>query len=429
MMSRAGGPTRPAAVSQRPVQDTEPSPPPGEASLAPVPSHGAGFRGSGKSSGASIAVQAAAMRPELDAVGKPVPLEAIALPKQPAWNRWPAGTKLDLDGGKQGHFVGVGVKGWPVVDIEGQRPQLRRLDEVRGPKAAPLHPLAGIPANALRRPSPALAAKLNAIVNTAPEGNLPARAYIDALDRRGHATYVVGGALRDAIRSLADPDIRPRDVDLVGTALPKAIRAAVSELEAKGGQDVASPPYVDNFGAVLLSGDLLDITALKAQTSRSKLPKKVKACFGADLAKDAALRDFSFNAVYYDPRNEVIIDPTGRGVEDAKNMTLRLIKSVEDADVSIPLRFIKFRMRGYAPAEGATEQVRAIAERTFAGGSLPPALARVSPRSAVDVASAKAWLTEFRAAMEADGLGEAYDRHIQPRLDEVIERVLARNAS
>lgn len=380
-----------------------------------------------------MAVRAAAARPELDAVKKPVPLEDIALPEKQQWMRWPLGTAISLKDGRKGTFAGLDAQGSHAVHLddapaEQVRPKMVSRKAVRGSDEPKPHPLAGVCATGLRRPSPALAARLAAILDAAPPGHRPARAYIEALRDKGHPTYVVGGALRDAIRGLSDPTIEPRDVDLVGTALPSITRGVVEALEAEGGQAVISPRFVDNYGAVLLAGDRLDITALKAETAKGKLPRQTKALFGPDLSRDAALRDFTFNAIYYDAPNDVVIDPTGHGVRDAQSMTLRLIKSIEDADLSIPLRFTKFRMRGYAPAEGALEQIAAIADRTFDGGGLAAAVARVSPRSATTPASASTWLDDFGAAMKADGLGEAFDRWIAPQRSEVIAKILARNA-
>lgn len=73
------------------------------------------------------------------------------------------------------------------------------------------------------------------------------------------------------------------------------------------------------------------------------------------LLIDQRLRDFACNAVYYDPMNEVFIDPSGRGITDAKAKALNIISDhVLERPIfrkaNIPLRFFKFLLRGYEPS-------------------------------------------------------------------------------
>ena len=60
---------------------------------------------------------------------------------------------------------------------------------------------------------------------------------------------------------------------------------------------------------------------------------KAPVSIGYGLHMEAIYRDFTFNALSYDPFNRVVIDPTGRGVEDAINKFLRI--PVIDAKINL----------------------------------------------------------------------------------------------
>jgi hypothetical protein len=66
-----------------------------------------------------------------------------------------------------------------------------------------------------------------------------------------------------------------------------------------------------------------------------------------------AYRDFTCNAIYYDPVNEVIIDPSGYGVSDCQAHALRLVHGVHDRHqmAQVFIRAVKFMTRGFNPVE------------------------------------------------------------------------------
>lgn len=368
-------------------------------------------------------------------LGRTVPLDRIQLPKKPrgllndplgrkvAWK-----TKGESGETQTATFVGRTHTGKPVVDDGSSRPRVvaRAVAPRKGGEPT-RHPLQGVSPRYLRRPGAELKAALTTILDHVEPGHLPARAYADALVNAGHAVYVVGGAVRDAIRQVVQGGGDVRDVDLVTTALPKDIRDVVGQLEARGGQPVSSPSFVDQFGAVLLEGDKMDLVTLKVGSKPHETPKKSKAIFGSDVMKDAGLRDFTLNALYYDPVNGVVVDPTGRGVQDAADGVLRLAENPDDCNASHALRYFKFRGRGYEPAEGLMEQVRAIAERTFGARGMPAKVARISVGSADHDDAARAWLSDLRRVMDRDGMADLYDRHIAPDEDEIVRRIVERN--
>jgi hypothetical protein len=71
------------------------------------------------------------------------------------------------------------------------------------------------------------------------------------------------------------------------------------------------------------------------------------------LDMDAFARDFTINALYYDPASNTVIDPTGAGIRDIIEKKLRFVLKPENAIAADPVmaaRWIKFIGRGYTAA-------------------------------------------------------------------------------
>jgi hypothetical protein len=69
---------------------------------------------------------------------------------------------------------------------------------------------------------------------------------------------------------------------------------------------------------------------------------------------DAYARDFTINAIYYDPAQDQIIDPTGRGLRDLADRRLRFVLDPTVAlDPVLAARWIKFFAKGFMPASAS----------------------------------------------------------------------------
>jgi hypothetical protein len=65
---------------------------------------------------------------------------------------------------------------------------------------------------------------------------------------------------------------------------------------------------------------------------------------------DAYARDFTVNAVYYDPVDDSVIDPTGAGLTDLMNKTLNFVLQPDKQlpqDLVLIGRWIKFVVKGF----------------------------------------------------------------------------------
>jgi tRNA nucleotidyltransferase (CCA-adding enzyme) len=128
--------------------------------------------------------------------------------------------------------------------------------------------------------------------------DLPAavRRVLAALLDAGHEVAIVGGALRDRLR---DPAATADDWDVATSAAPEA----VAEL-------FPGARWLNRFGTVTVPGaPLVEVTAFRTEGRYGDRRRPDEVRFGASLAEDLGRRDFTMNAVAWEP-----IDlATGRG--------------------------------------------------------------------------------------------------------------------
>jgi tRNA nucleotidyltransferase (CCA-adding enzyme) len=133
----------------------------------------------------------------------------------------------------------------------------------------------------------------------------------------GHAAYVVGGSLRDALL-----ERRPADWDLTSDAPPERIRALFPR-----------STYENRFGTVVVHhrAAQYEITTFRSDVSYSDHRHPDAVQFGSSIEEDLARRDFTVNAIAWGgpPGAErVFVDPHG-GRTDLER---RLLRAVGDPD-------------------------------------------------------------------------------------------------
>ena len=150
--------------------------------------------------------------------------------------------------------------------------------------------------------------RLDAIVAPA------AKALLDHLVGAGHAAYVVGGSLRDAL--LGRP---PADWDLATDARPERLVTLFP-----------GSVYENRFGTVAVrrDDDVFEITTFRTEHEYADFRRPHRVEFGDDLVADLARRDFTVNAMAWgrapgDDGN-ALVDPFG-GRADLGTRTLRAV--------------------------------------------------------------------------------------------------------
>ena len=149
------------------------------------------------------------------------------------------------------------------------------------------------------------------------------------LQERGHTTYIVGGSVRDLLRGLD-----PKDFDISTTARPRQIKRLIKNSYIIGRR----------FRLVLVrhKDQQYEVSTFR------KNPKTVQTnedvlesdnVFGSPK-EDAFRRDFTCNALFFDPVKQIIIDHTG-GLKDMQEGWLKLIGSPDDRLPEDPIRILR----------------------------------------------------------------------------------------
>jgi len=159
----------------------------------------------------------------------------------------------------------------------------------------------------------------------------------------GHATYIVGGAVRDALLCA-----RPKDWDVVTGADGAAVAALFPRralcVGARHPVVLVRPPTGRAFGPRTTEVSFLG----GAGAAAAGLAAGAGVPAAAALAASAAGRDFTVNALFYDPITKGVHDPLGVGVADARARVLRSVgraRASLDADPGRVLRAARLAAR------------------------------------------------------------------------------------
>ena len=178
---------------------------------------------------------------------------------------------------------------------------------------------------------------------------------VRTLQQAGFVAYIVGGAVRDLLLGL-----RPKDFDVATNATPEQVKGLfrrafiigrrfriVHVVHGRGREheviEVSTfRAYLDNAAAEQVAGN--------EKTSKSELAgmKHAVDSTGRVLRdnvwgpqeEDAVRRDFTINAMYYDPATQIVVD-YHHGLKDAKNHTLRMIGDAAVRYREDPVRIIR----------------------------------------------------------------------------------------
>lgn len=255
---------------------------------------------------------------------------------------------------------------------------------------------------------------------------------VHTLKQSGFQAYIVGGAVRDLLLGL-----RPKDFDVATDATPEQVKGLfrrafiigrrfriVHVVYGRGREheviEVSTfRAYMDNAAAEQVAGN--------EKTSKSELAgmKHAVDSTGRVLRdnvwgpqeEDATRRDFTVNAMYYDPQTQIVVDYHG-GIQDAKKKLLRMIGDPATRYREDPVRIIravrfaaKLNPLGFK-LEGKT------------GSALVPSLGLLSdvPQSRLFDEMLKLLQTGHSLATIAQLKALGMARGIYPLLDVVVER-------
>jgi tRNA nucleotidyltransferase (CCA-adding enzyme) len=127
----------------------------------------------------------------------------------------------------------------------------------------------------------------------------------------GHGAWIVGGCVRDLLLGN-----RPKDWDIATSARPQRTMALFRRVIPTGLQH--------GTVTIRLRGEGYEVTTLRGEGAYSDGRHPDRVVFIDDLSGDLARRDFTINAVAYDPLDDRIDDPF-EGVADMKRKVIRAV--------------------------------------------------------------------------------------------------------
>lgn len=141
-----------------------------------------------------------------------------------------------------------------------------------------------------------------------------ARFIISTLEQNGYQAYIVGGAVRDLLLKL-----NPKDIDIATNATPEQIKRLFRRAFIIGKRF--------RIVHIVFGKELFEITTFRGNHSHHTTNEHGRILqdnhFGTHH-EDATRRDFTINALYYNPTTEKIID-YHHGMADIQNKILRII--------------------------------------------------------------------------------------------------------
>ena len=162
---------------------------------------------------------------------------------------------------------------------------------------------------------------------------------VERLQHAGYQAFVVGGCVRDLLLGQ-----HPKDYDVATSATPEQVRAEFRNARVIGrrfklvhvhfGREIievatfrANHPEQDDAGDSHLA-------------QRNESGRILRDNIYGTMEDDAQRRDFTINALYYDPSSERIHDHT-RGMHDIRNRLIRLIGDPAQRYQEDPVRMMR----------------------------------------------------------------------------------------
>lgn len=143
------------------------------------------------------------------------------------------------------------------------------------------------------------------------------------LNKYGYQAYVVGGAVRDLLL-----DRSPKDFDLVTDALPNQIKKLFRNARIIGRRF--------RLVHIYFPGKIIELSTFRSLSTAEEENNNI---YGT-LEEDVHRRDFSINALYYDPIQEELLDFVD-GYADLRQGKMRSLIPLDKSFIEDPVRMIR----------------------------------------------------------------------------------------
>lgn len=186
---------------------------------------------------------------------------------------------------------------------------------------------------------------------------------VQRLHEKGFQAYLVGGCVRDLLLGKS-----PKDFDVATDARPEEIRALFNSARIVGRRF--------QIVHVRFGRDIIEVTTFRGPSHEGSvsaggmlLSDNVYGSFEQDVVR----RDFTMNALYYDPQTNEISDLV-EGKRDIDGQTIRLIGNPEQRFREDPVRMLRAaRFEAKLQFEIESDAAAAIKKFGFLLRDIPPA--------------------------------------------------------
>tara|TARA_B100000745_G_scaffold227036_1_gene151971 strand:+ start:743 stop:2206 length:1464 start_codon:yes stop_codon:yes gene_type:complete len=154
---------------------------------------------------------------------------------------------------------------------------------------------------------------------------------VTTLEDAGFEAYLVGGCTRDLLRNKI-----PKDWDLTSNATPEEIQGLFPDSF-----------YENDFGTVGVKTEsenptlkVIEVTPYRIESTYSNARHPDEVTFSKNLTDDLQRRDFTMNAIAYNPTRDELIDPYG-GEEDIRLKRIITVGEATDRFTEDALRMMR----------------------------------------------------------------------------------------
>lgn len=139
------------------------------------------------------------------------------------------------------------------------------------------------------------------------------------LQQNGHAAWVVGGCVRDQLLNALYPfekQRKPGDWDIATSALPQVVQKSFAKVIPTGLEHGTVTVVIDRVP--------YEVTTFRAEAGYVDGRRPGQVTFLDDISADLSRRDFTVNAIAYDPIADKLADPYD-GIGDLRRGVIRAV--------------------------------------------------------------------------------------------------------